>query len=499
MTELPAPPRGWPQLPPGISLCMIVRDEEVFLGDALESVRGVVDEICIVDTGSTDRTVEIATAAGARVRNLAWENDFSKARNASLEMATKRWILVLDADETLSPNSRELVRSLRTKAAHLTGLWLRCYNLSDDFRGTGAMSNAIVRIFPNHERLRYRNVIHEFIALDGSEAGMPAVLSPVEIVHRGYLQDVMRSRRKDERNLALSEAALERAPEDPFNWYNYATSAVLAKKPDVAVSALEKMRELNAGRIQGFIPTGLSLLANLYLNEGRNPQKAESIAREVLTKTPTFANAHFTLGLALAAQRRFKEAREALVAAIEDGKHWGEHFYVDDEVPQWKAHCEIGGTLMEEGGYDLALAWFEQALKVRPKVQPVRLNRAKCLEYLGRHHEARDALAAVWEDDRDTLSANEYLNFLLRRGMEREARAFIDAAAESLEPETRLILYGSAAALSSRAGERSAAEGYLHRALAVEGIEHHRERLRALLGHFKERPMLELLEKEAAR
>src|SRR5579863_4249358 len=100
---LPKPPNGWRQRQSGVSLCMIVRDEERFLGGALESVRGVVDELCIVDTGSKDKTIEIARDAGARVSEIAWEENFSKARNAALAMATRRWILVLDADERLSP------------------------------------------------------------------------------------------------------------------------------------------------------------------------------------------------------------------------------------------------------------------------------------------------------------------------------------------------------------------------------------------------------------
>ncbi len=128
--QLPKPPKGWPQRQAGVSLCMIVRDEERYLADALESVRGVVDEICIVDTGSKDRTLEIARKVPARgSEEIAWEGDFSKARNVALAMATRRWILVLDADERLSPRSREIIGALGSQLAHLTGLWVRCLQL----------------------------------------------------------------------------------------------------------------------------------------------------------------------------------------------------------------------------------------------------------------------------------------------------------------------------------------------------------------------------------
>lgn len=500
LDELPAPPPGWVQRPAGVSLCMIVRDEEQFLGEALASVRGVVDEICIVDTGSVDRTLQIARDAGARIVETAWEDDFSKARNMALEMARRRWILVLDADERLSPSSREVVIELARRPAYLTGMWTRCYNFTEDYKGTGAMSNALVRIFPNHERIRYRNPIHEFVALDGNQAGMPAIVSNVEIIHLGYSREVMRARRKDERNLALAEAALRKDPEDAFNWYNYATSSLLAGQAATAVSALEKMRELHAraaaqgGRLPSFVPNGLSLLASLYLNEGRDAAKAEVVAREIIAQTQTFADAHFLLGKSLAAQRRFAEARQALIAAIEDGKSSHLHPFVDNEIPLWKAHSEIGATLIEEQKYDLALAWFEFALKARPKVQPVRINQARALEAVGRYDEARAVLSAVWEDDRDDLAANEYLNFLLRRGDERGALGFIEAVAEELPPETRLIMYGSAAVIASRLGEPGA-ERYLERALNVAGVDDRRERLRALMGHFNDAGMLALLER----
>lgn len=484
---------------------MIVRDEERFLSEALESVLGVVDELCIVDTGSQDKTLEIARAAGARIREIPWENDFSRARNAALEMATRRWMLVLDADERLAPKCRDTLVALGSQPAHLTGLWVRCYNFAHDFKGTGAMSNALVRVFPNHERIRYRNRIHEIIALDGSAEGVPALRSDLAIIHLGYTSDVLQQRSKGERNLAMAEAVLRDEPDVAFNWYNYATSAMLLQKYDIAISALEKMRELNEqglrergdGRVQGFVPNGLNLLSNLYLTRG-DATRAEELAREILRFAPTLSDAHYQLGKALAAQRRFRESRDAFAAAIENGKDAGRHPLVDNEVPLWKAHSEIGATLMEEGGFELALAWFDFALRARPQVQPVRLNRAKALEALQRYDEAREAFAAVWKDDRDNLAANEYVNFLLRRGESVSALEFIEEAAPQLPPESRLIMYGSAAAITSR-GALPGTDRYLKLAQEVEGIPDSRAQLEALLLHLAAAGALERLTAKETR
>jgi glycosyltransferase involved in cell wall biosynthesis/Tfp pilus assembly protein PilF len=501
--ELPKPPGDWPKRQAGVSLCMIVRDEERFLGDALESVRGVVDELCIVDTGSQDKTLEIARRAGARIEEITWEGDFSKARNVALAMASRRWILVLDADERLSPRSREIIGALGAQPAYLTGVWVRCYNFTEDYKGTGAMSNALVRVFPNDERIRYRNKIHEFVALDGSEQGMPAMVSPIEIIHLGYRDDIMLERKKYERNMQIAEGALRAEPNEAFSWYNYGTSAMLADRTLDAMSALERMHELalqrqrerGEQRLQSFVPNGLCLLATLYLKDPDAVGRAESLAREVLTHAPNFADAHFILGKCFVAQRRFVEAREAYVAAIADGKEAHRQPLVDNEVFLWKAHSEIGATLMEEGGYELAIKWFDLALAARPKVQPVRLNRARSLEALSRFDEAERAFLEVWNDDTDPPSANEYMNFLLRRGDNRRALEFIDANAERLPPEFRLVMYGSAAAIASRAGLEGM-ERYLDLAENVEGIADHRSRLRGLLRHFGETPALELLERK---
>ena len=132
-----------------LSLCMIVRNEERFLGDALTSVQGVVDEICIVDTGSTDGTVAIAESFGARVSQVAWREDFAWARNQALEMATGAWIFVLDADERLAPGSRDQLRGVRGMKPDGRGLWIRCRNYNDAEREEVASTNAIIRIFPN--------------------------------------------------------------------------------------------------------------------------------------------------------------------------------------------------------------------------------------------------------------------------------------------------------------------------------------------------------------
>ena len=108
---------AWPELPdpnrkPRLSVCMIVKNEERFLGQCLASVKDIADELIVIDTGSTDRTIEIAREHGAQVGHFEWCNDFAAARNVSIAPATGDWILFLDADEELSPAEKQNLPAL---------------------------------------------------------------------------------------------------------------------------------------------------------------------------------------------------------------------------------------------------------------------------------------------------------------------------------------------------------------------------------------------------
>jgi len=203
---LPVPPAGHPQKPAGISLCMIVKNEERFLAQCLDSVKDLVDEICIVDTGSSDRTIEIARSYGARIEEHAWRNDFGWARDKALAMATRRWIFQLDADEELLPESHAALRELRDAPAHRVGVWVRCNNAADDYAGTGSMSHALVRIFPNDPQIAYRGAVHEFVTIGDDPIGIQAVQARIAILHHGYLKEIVLERKKGERNLAIIRA-----------------------------------------------------------------------------------------------------------------------------------------------------------------------------------------------------------------------------------------------------------------------------------------------------
>jgi tetratricopeptide (TPR) repeat protein len=450
-----------------ISLCMIVRNEERFLRDALTSVQGVVDEICIVDTGSTDGTVAIAESFGARINFITWRDDFAWARNAALEMATGAWIFVLDADERLAPESREHLTALRSVPPDGRGRWLRCRNLGDSARETLASTNALIRIFPNDPAIRYRGTLHEYVARAGEETSLGGDVTPIEIIHHGYTKEIMDARQKPDRNFRVSRAALDAAPDDPVLLYNYAMSALLAGHAESGRNAMERVVELTRGTPRGFRPLALAKLAGIYIDEGRFAE-ALQIADDCVAAVPTYPDGHFARGRALAGLGRNQEAREALGNVISHGSTGTfEHFVVDDELPIWRAHNEMAATLVSEARYAEAQQWLELALKARPAERTLILNRARCREAQGDLADALAAFRAVFDGFRDEPAAIEYVNFVFRHGSPDIALAAVEQALPVAGEDYQQAFLASAAAAMLRAGRRDEATGLARRVLAV--------------------------------
>jgi len=221
---------------PRLSACLIVKDEERFLPACLASLEGVADELVVVDTGSTDRTVELARAAGAIVDHFRWCEDFAAARNASLERASGEWVLVIDADERLDPSTRPaLERALDDPSAQA---WLVEVVSGDD------VVAQLPRLFRRRDDVRFERAVHESVG--GALAALGIALRPsgVRFWHDGYRPEVLADRDKHARNEALLERAVERDSGDLFARFKLAST--LRARGDVG-AALAQYEEASAG------------------------------------------------------------------------------------------------------------------------------------------------------------------------------------------------------------------------------------------------------------
>ena len=140
---------------------MIAKNEAQFIQEALESASCWADELIVLDTGSTDQTVEIAQKAGARVHSFEWCDDFSAARNASLAYASSDWVAILDADERFSIDQPERISELfiQTETWPYQALMIRLENYT--YEDELISVSRVPRIFPRHPDLGYEGVVHE--------------------------------------------------------------------------------------------------------------------------------------------------------------------------------------------------------------------------------------------------------------------------------------------------------------------------------------------------
>ncbi len=217
----PEPECPWAGRSPKVSLCMITRNEERFLGECLRLAKDAVDEIVIVDTGSTDRTIEIAESFGARVLHRPWDDDFSAPRTAGMRAATGDWILILDADEFIAEGGCSRIREL-VEDVRISGYHLHFVNVYGKGRTMGVM---MVRLFRNLPGVEYQNIIHEQVTPSlqraGAERGLVLGSANVVVDHHGYTDEVMDQRGKNERNERLFKKQLELHPDDIYTHYKY--------------------------------------------------------------------------------------------------------------------------------------------------------------------------------------------------------------------------------------------------------------------------------------
>ncbi len=214
-----------------VSLCMIARDEELSLPRCLQSVQGVVDEIVLVDTGSTDRTIAIAEQYGAVVRQIPWEQDFAAARNASLDLATGDWVLLLDADEALLPESRALLPALISDET-VEGYYIQMHNLVGSETDPEIEVSVLFRLWRNRPGYRFHGSVHEQIlsSIHRQNPHARIVSSPLKAIHYGYLTEHVASKGKRDRNASLLEARLREHPDEPFLLFNIGIEHYLQRR-----------------------------------------------------------------------------------------------------------------------------------------------------------------------------------------------------------------------------------------------------------------------------
>ena len=219
---------------PRVSLCMIVKNEQANLRECLQRVRELFDEIIVVDTGSSDATVAVATELGAQVHHFPWCDDFAAARNVALDKASGEWIFWLDADDRVSPANVQALRELfQTLGAEPRACVMNTICHTDPKQQDSRLIKH-VRLFRRHAQARWTGRVHEQIFTQLARLNYPVQWCDIDIDHLGYVDEAT-MRRKQNRNLRLLRMDYAERPHDPVVLVNLGMNALSAADRSLAL------------------------------------------------------------------------------------------------------------------------------------------------------------------------------------------------------------------------------------------------------------------------
>jgi glycosyltransferase involved in cell wall biosynthesis len=416
-----------------LSLCMIVKDEEEMLPRCLAAVRDAVDELVIVDTGSSDRTREIALEYGAKLIDFDWTGSFSDARNVSFDAATGDWLMFLDADEVLVEGDGERLRALTGQIWREAFYLLETNHTGTMEDGTAVTHNAL-RVFRNRPGLRFEGRIHEQIA-HHLPAFLPERLhvSDVRIDHYGYLGAVRDAKEKSRRNIELLEQQASEGLDSPFLAFNLGSEYAAAGDSKAAQakfeSSWERVRTDSHIATYGFVPSLASRLVRSLRVNGEL-ERARATGDDVLRIFPRFTDVLLEQAIAAGALGDHATAIAELERCIE----WG-------DAPSTYSATQGSGTY-------LAMATLADAKRLTGDLEGAEELLRRCRVEYPVFGGAIEPLTRI---------------VLARGGTPEEAVAAAEGGGE-LSLSSRFML----AAALHEGGASDAAEDQLHRVLAAQ-------------------------------
>lgn len=257
-----------------ISLCMIVRDEEGTLARCLTSVRDLVDEMIIVDTGSTDHTKDIARSFGATLYDFAWIDDFSAARNFAFGKATKDYILWLDADDVLEEQDRARFHHLKEQQDFDYDAVSMPYHLTLDAEGKPVQYLRRNRLVRRACRFQWHGAVHEYLAVGGR-----VLHSEIAVTHR-------KERAYTDRNLQMYLKRRERQEEfSPRDTYYFANELKDHGRYTEAAEQYELFLDGGKGWIEDQLAACYKL-AECYAHLGLSEKRVQSLLRALAYDAP---------------------------------------------------------------------------------------------------------------------------------------------------------------------------------------------------------------------
>lgn len=396
-------------MPARLSLTMIVKNEAATLSVCLASVRDLVDEIVVVDTGSLDATPDIARQHGARVFDFAWTDSFADARNQSLRHATGQWLLWLDADEYFDQANRDKLRALLDQLPDGNAAFVM--NQRSPAPHGSATLVSQVRLFRNHPELHWDYRVHEQILPSLRKARFAIHHTDLALEHTGYLDPALRQR-KLERNLRLLHRDHADRPNDPFTLFNLGWAFADLGRYDDALPLLQ--RSLQHSHPADSITPKLYVLLTQCLRRLGQHEQAWAACRAGVIRCPDDAELLFLRGQ-LCHQRGDRAAARACwmqLLAMEDHSRTvaaptadGVFTSADAGLRGPLVRHHLAALAREEGRLDEAEHHWQAALAESPSCPPARIGLAELYLHQARWPELEPLLAELERQPHTALQA----------------------------------------------------------------------------------------------
>lgn len=305
-----------------LSLAMIVKDEENCLNRCFDSVKDLVEEIVIVDTGSTDKTLEICRSYDAQVFSYSWNNNFADARNFGLDKVTGEWVLWLDADEEVAQENRDELNNNNTLFDDFDALsvpLINFYGEQVDFDQVAQIAQP--RLFRNHMGFRFENKIHEWLNISSAYEQNRVGFLDLKIYHYGYLNSQVEDKQKFTRNVNLLLKELEEEKDHAWTHYYLATEHYRRRGFEEAFEHVNQsiLQFLTGGMIPP--PSMLYSLKYSILIETGSWEGAWPSIKSAVNMFPDYVDLKFYMGVVLYYKKMLQEALMCFEECIELGEN----------------------------------------------------------------------------------------------------------------------------------------------------------------------------------
>ncbi|MCD6185164.1 MAG: glycosyltransferase, partial [Deltaproteobacteria bacterium] len=296
-----------------VSLCMIVKNEEKYLAKCLKSIKPAVDEMIVVDTGSTDKTSNIARVFGAKVYDYKWKNDFSDARNYSIDKASGAWIFTLDADEVISSRDYEAFRNLidgntdnlaaylvttrnYTNKSNTIGWMFNSGEYPDEEEGAGWLPTTKARLFHNNSQIRFDYPVHEMLDLSLIREKAKVQKCDIPVHHYGKL-DEKNCTEKGEKYYLMGISKLEEMGDSEIALRELAVQAGVLGKNEDAIDLWQRFLALDLDPANQFIGDAYINMASAHGRIGRY-EDASNSSKKAMELFPDMKEAPYSYAYA---------------------------------------------------------------------------------------------------------------------------------------------------------------------------------------------------------